>query len=154
MIDADLAWQHHIAWGRIIEEPAVVAVFVQVLFMIERGRLEEAEDATAGPRSSNSAPQQLRGIVASRWYAEHQSRNVAQSSDRIVVVKMTAETFLIGQSRDSHDHRIGELSRREEGEGTRLPPNLIESIMEICKILYFRNGKQARNGRALRYPEE
>src|SRR3546814_15528508 len=68
--------------------------------------------------------------VCSSDLTDHETRDVAQRGDRVVVVEMAAKAALVTQRRDPHHHRVAILVVAEELQTRRFATNLVRGVME------------------------
>src|SRR5262245_57114438 len=95
-------------------EPAAVAVAVQVACVVERDRFEKHAYAAVDARRADAGAEHRGGIYRARGRCDHDAGNVAQYPERIVVMKMTAETFLVTITRNANHERISVTAPGEE----------------------------------------
>ena len=62
------------------------------------------------------------GVLGPRRRRDHETRNVAQHADGVVVVEMTPEPFLVAVPLDPHDHSVPVRALGEEAERRSLAP--------------------------------
>src|SRR5215470_3951306 len=78
-------------------QPSAVSAFIQVTLVVEGDRLEEDADASVLTRAGDAGAKQGRGVIRPGRARHDQARYVAQGGNGVVVVKVAAETLLIGQ---------------------------------------------------------
>ncbi len=122
--------------------------------MVQGDRLEEHDDAPARLRGRERPAQHPRRVVAVRGNREHQARDVAQRTDGVLVVEVPAETLLVSEPLDAHDHRVRELPVGEVGERAGLSAQLIERVVHVGEVLDLGDGEEARVRETLREPED
>src|SRR5262249_41723335 len=68
--------------------------------------------------------------------------------ERVVVVEMSAETFLVTIARDAHHERVAILSAREEPQRRRFTAQLIGGVVHVGEVLDLRQRQETREARA------
>ena len=111
--------------------------------MIERDRLDEHRYATIHARRGDEGAQHLRGVVGSRWHRHDDTRQIAEDREAVVIVEVSAEALLVAEARDADDHRVLELTAREEGEGRRFATELVLGVVQVGQELDLGNGEEA-----------
>ena len=82
--------------------------------MVERDRLEEDHDPPVLERHPDATAEHAGRVLRTGRNGQDHAGDVAQSTDRVVVVEVAAEALLVGEARDADDHRIAELAAAED----------------------------------------
>ena len=127
---------------------------MQVLGHVQRDRLEKGADTTVDLGQRHQGAQHHRRVVAPRGTRHHQTRDVAQGGDRVVVVEVAAKTALVAQRGDAHHHRVAVLAVGEELQAGRLAADLVAGVVEIGQVLDFRDRQHPEVGVALGQAED
>ena len=123
-------------------QPALVAGGVQIPRVVERDRLQEHRDRAVGRGGGDAGAQQRGGVVTAARAGHHQSGDVAQHTDRVVVVEVPAESLLVRQSRDPHHQRVPVAALGEEGQRGGLAAELVLGVVQVGQVLDLRDRQQ------------
>ena len=97
--------------------------------------------------SAAAAARQVRSIAAASsardGTAIDQAGDVTQHGDRVVVVEVPAEPFLVAEPGDPHDHRVAVLAVGEERQRGRLAAQLVFGVVQVGEVLDLRDRQQA-----------
>ena len=81
-------------------------------------------------------------VLPIRRAHHNNARNITKYGEGIVIVKMSAKAFLVGQTGNTNDHTVVVLTIREKGQSCGFAPNLVFGIMYVSQELNFRYGKK------------
>ena len=146
LVHRRLARQQVRGRSRVIGQPGAVSGFVQILLVVERDRLDEGHHPAVLDGHGDRAAQHAGGIVAACRDGEDQPGDVTQRPNAVVVVEVAAETLLVGETRQAHDHRIAELAGAEELQAGGLAANLVERVVDVGQVLDLGHRQKADVG--------
>ena len=135
-------------------EPEPVAVLVEVARVVERDRLEEDAHRAVDLRRRDARPQHRGGIVGPRGRRDHETGDVAEHPEPVVVVEVPAEAALVAEPLDADDHPVAVRALGEELERRRLAAQLILGVVEVREVLDLGDRHEARHRRSEREPED
>ena len=110
--------------------------------MVQRNRLEEQAHQPGRACGDHTGPHHRRGVVGPRRGGHHDTGQVADRGDRVVVVEVPAETLLVAVSGDPHHHRVAVLTVGEELQRGTLAADLVGGVVQIGQVLDLRDGQQ------------
>ena len=134
--------------------PPAVARLVEILRVVAGDRLEEHRYRAIDLSSRDACRQHRRGVVGSRGRSHDETGDVAQHRNRIVVVKVTAESLLVAVSGNAHDEAVAVLAVGEERQGRRLAAQLVLGVVEIGQVLDLGNRHEAADRAAIGQSED
>jgi hypothetical protein len=80
------------------------------------------------------------GVTRGGRRGDHQSGDVPQHAERVVVVEVSAEALLVAVPGDPDDHRVDELPVGEEPQSRGLAPQLVLRVVEVGEVLDLGDG--------------
>ena len=122
--------------------------------MVQRDRLEEGADAAVDLRRGDARAQHRGGVVGPSRRRDHDTRDVAENGDRVVVVEVAAEALLVAVARDPHDHAVAVAALGEELQRRGLAAQLVLRVVEIGEVLDLGQRQEAADRAAEREAED
>ena len=143
VVDAHLIEGHQGVRRWIGGQPQAIALLMKIFGVVERDGLEEHTNPSKLLGSRSHGAEHTGRVIAAARAANQEARDLTQRSDAIVIVEVTTESFLVGEARNAHDHRIGILPLAKELHGACFSTKLVNRIHEVGKVLNLGEGEQA-----------
>ena len=122
--------------------------------MVAGDGLEEHRYRAIDLSSRDACRQHCRGVIGSRGRSHDETGNVAQHRNRIVVVKMTAESLLVAISRNTDDEAVAVLAIGEERQRRSLAAQLVLGVVEVGEVFDLGNRHEAADRAAIGQSED
>ena len=114
---------------------ALVSVLVQIARVVQRDRLQEDAHRSVDERRFGTGDEHRRRVVGPSGRRDHEPGDVAEDTDRVVVVEVAAEPALIAIAGDPDHHSVAIRPLREELQRRRLSAQLILCVVEVRQVL-------------------